>query len=136
MDEDLRPPMSGGDHSGCRVADQHLRYEQAGGRTHRTNSGNSEREDSMETVGQSVGKIETRLRQLGAQLDRLVAKADDVGTGAEIDYRRRIDHVRDKRALVQSRLDAYKAANGQKWDSFKGGVETAWHELEDAYKAI
>ena len=31
----------------------------------------------METVGQEVGRIETRLRQLGAKLDRLVAKADD-----------------------------------------------------------
>jgi hypothetical protein len=93
-------------------------------------------ENFMETVGQEVGKIETRLRQLGAKLDRLVAKADEVGPDGEIDYRRRIDHVRDKRALVQSRLDAYKAANGQKWESFKGGVETAWHELADAYKAV
>ena len=90
----------------------------------------------METVGQEVGKIETRLRQLGAKLDRLVAKADEGGTDAETDYRTRLDHVRDKRALVQSRIDAYKAANGQKWESFKGGVETAWHELADAYKAI
>jgi hypothetical protein len=95
-----------------------------------------QRENSMETAGQEVGKIETRLRQLGAKLDRLVAKADEVGTDAKIDFRRRIDDVRDKRALVQSRLDAYKAANGQKWESFKGGVKTAWHELEDALKAI
>ena len=90
----------------------------------------------METAGQEVGKIETRLRQLGAKLDRLVAQADEVGTDAKIDYRRRIDHIKDKHTLVQSRLNAYKAANGQKWDSFKGGVETAWHELEDAFKAI
>ncbi len=90
----------------------------------------------METAGQEVGKIETRLRQLGAKLDRLVAKADEAGTDAEIEYRRTVDQVKDKRALVQSRLDAYKAANGQKWDSFKGGIETAWHDLENALKAI
>ena len=90
----------------------------------------------METAGQEVGKIETRLRQLDAKLGRLVAKADEVGTDAETSYRRRIDHVKDKRALVQSRLDAYRAANGQKWESFKGGVQTAWYELEDAFKAI
>jgi hypothetical protein len=93
-------------------------------------------ENSMETAGQEVGKIETRLRQLGARLDRLMAKADEVGSDAQTDYRRRLDHVRDKQALVQSRLDAYRAANGQKWDSFKGGVETAWGELAAAYKAI
>ena len=90
----------------------------------------------MESVGQEVGKIETRLRQLGTRLDKLVAKADEVGTDVKTDYRRSIDHVRDKQALVQSRLDAYRAANGQKWESFKGGVETAWRELADAYKAI
>ena len=90
----------------------------------------------METAGQELGRIETRLRQLGAKLDRLVAKADEVGTDAKTDYRRRIEHVKDKQALVQSRLDAYRAANGQKWESFKGGVETAWHELADACKAI
>jgi hypothetical protein len=90
----------------------------------------------MERAGQEVGRIETRLRQLGAKLDRLVAAADEVGSDAKTDYRKRIDHVRDKQALVQSRLDAYRAANGQKWESCKGGVETAWGELADAYRAI
>ena len=90
----------------------------------------------MERAGQEVGRIETRLRQLGAKLDRLVAAADEVGSDAKTDYRKRIDHVRDKQALVQSRLDAYRAANGQKWESFKGGVETAWGDLADAYRAI
>ena len=90
----------------------------------------------METAGQDVGKIETRLRQLGTKLDRLVAKVAEVGAEARIDYCKSIDHIKDKRALVQSRLDAYKAANGQKWESFKGGVETAWHDLEDAFKAF
>ena len=90
----------------------------------------------METVGQEVGKIETRLRQLGAKLDKLVAKADEAGTEATIDYRRSIDHIKDKHAVVQSKLTAYRAANGQKWDSFKGGVELAWHDLENAFKAL
>ena len=98
--------------------------------------GNDERENSMETVGQEVGKIETRLRQLGAKLDRLVAKADEAGTEVKIDYRTSIDRIKDKHAVVQSKLDAYKAANGQKWDNFKGGVEIAWHDLADAFKAI
>jgi hypothetical protein len=90
----------------------------------------------MESTGQEVGKIETRLRQLGAKLDRLVAKADEAGSEAKVEYRKSIDHIKDKHAIVQGKLDAYKAANGQKWDNFKGGVETAWHDLEDAFKAI
>jgi len=90
----------------------------------------------METVGQEVEKIETRLRQLGAKLDRLVAKADEAGTEAKVDYRRNIDRIKDKHAVVQSKLNAYKAANGQKWDNFRGSVEIAWRDLADAFKAI
>ena len=73
---------------------------------------------------------------MGAKLDRLVAKADEAGTEVKIDYRTSIDRIKDKHAVVQSKLDAYKAANGQKWDHFKGGVETAWRDFEDAFKSL
>jgi hypothetical protein len=65
-----------------------------------------------------------------------VAKADEAGTEAKIAYRKQIDHAKDKHAVVQSKLNAFRAANGQKWDNFKGGVEVAWHDLEDAFKAL
>jgi hypothetical protein len=90
----------------------------------------------METAGQDVGKIETRLRQLGTRLDRLVAKADQTGTDVKLDYRKRIDVAKDKQAVVREKLNAYRAANGQKWDSFKSGVEIAWCDLENAFKAL
>ncbi len=90
----------------------------------------------MDTVGQEVGRIEMRLRQLGTKLDRLVAQAEEVGTDAGIEYRKQIGHVKDKHAVVQTKLKAFRAANGQKWDNFKVGVEAAWHDLESAFRAI
>jgi hypothetical protein len=90
----------------------------------------------METPGQEVGKIEMRLRQLGARLDRLVAKADATGTEAKVDYRTQIDHVRQKCAAVHDKLRAFLASNGRKWEDFRGGVETAWHDLQNACKTL
>ena len=90
----------------------------------------------MDTVGQEVGKIETRLRQLGMKLDRLVAKADEAGAEVKLDYRKQIDHIKDKHAVVQGKLDAFRAASGEKWDHFKGGVRIAWNDLDDAFKAL
>jgi hypothetical protein len=90
----------------------------------------------MKTVGQEVGKIETRLRQLGGKLDRLVAKVEGTGTEAQSDYRKCVEHIKDKHTAVQARLDAYRSAKGEKWDNFKGGVELAWHDLEKAFKAV
>jgi uncharacterized protein (DUF342 family) len=90
----------------------------------------------MDTTGQEVGKIETRLRQFGAKLDKLEANAGEAVNEAKIDYRKQIDNIKDKRAVVQSKLNAFKAANGQKWDNFKDGVEIAWQDLETAFKAL
>jgi phage-related minor tail protein len=90
----------------------------------------------MESTGQEVGRIETRLRQLGARLDKLVVKADEAGAEVKVDYRKQIDHIKDKHAVVQSKLTAFRAAGGQKWENFKGGVEVAWHDLENAFKAL
>jgi hypothetical protein len=33
-------------------------------------------------------------------------------------------------------VDALRAANGQKWDDFRGGVEIAWHDVENAFKDL
>jgi hypothetical protein len=90
----------------------------------------------METAGQEVGRIETRLRQLGTRVDRLVAKASEAGAEVKVDFGKQVDYVKDKRAAVQSQLDAFRAARGQKWDNFKGGVEMAWRDLENAYKVL
>jgi hypothetical protein len=98
--------------------------------------GNGETEDSMESAGQQVGRIETRLRQLNTRLDRLVAKADLAGTEVKADLRKQVDHAKEKHAVVQSKLGAFRAGNGEQWDHFKGGVEVAWRDLEDALKAI
>jgi uncharacterized coiled-coil DUF342 family protein len=90
----------------------------------------------MDSVGQEVGKIETRLRQLGTRLDKLVTKADEAGAEAKTEYRKQIDCIKDKHAAVQTKLTEFRAAGGQKWDNFKVGVETAWHDLENAFKAL
>lgn len=90
----------------------------------------------MDSAGQEVGKIETRLRQLGAKLDKLVVKADEAGTEVKVEYRKQIDCIKDKHAAVQGKLTEFRAAGGQKWDNFRGGVETAWHDLENAFKAL
>jgi hypothetical protein len=90
----------------------------------------------MESAGQQVGRIETRLRQLNTRLDRLVAKADLAGTEVKADLRKQVDHAKEKHAVVQSKLGAFMAGNGEQWDHFKGGVEVAWRDLDDALKAI
>jgi len=90
----------------------------------------------MEKTQDNVGRLETQLKHWGAQLDEFVAKADRAGTAARIDNRKRIDVLKAKVQAAQSRLDEVKTAGSEKWDTLKTGVETAWNDLEIAFKKL
>ena len=83
-----------------------------------------------------VAKMETRIENLGAKLDHLVAKAKEAGTDAKTDYRKRIHDLKAKYRAAQSKLDELRAASSEKWDAVKAGVENAWAELEAAFKKL
>jgi peptidoglycan hydrolase CwlO-like protein len=90
----------------------------------------------MEKTEDKVGKLEAQLKQWGARLDELVAKADRAGTAARIDNRKRIDDLKAKVHAAQAKLDEVKAAGSEKWETLKTGVESAWSELELAFKKL
>jgi hypothetical protein len=90
----------------------------------------------MEKTQENVGKLESQLKQWGARLDEFVAKTDKAGTTARIDNRKRIDDLRAKCRAAQSKLDEVRTAGSNKWETLKTGVESAWSELEIAFKKL
>jgi hypothetical protein len=90
----------------------------------------------MEKTEDNVGQLETQLKQWGAKLDEFVAKADRAGTAARIDNRKRIDDLKAKVQAAQAKLDEVKTAGSEKWDTLKAGVESAWNDLETAFKKL
>lgn len=83
-----------------------------------------------------VGKMEKQLQRWGANLDDLAAQAKAAGEGAMAEERRVLDDLREKQRVAQKRLDELKADGGDKWDTLKGGVESAYGELETAFKKM
>jgi hypothetical protein len=90
----------------------------------------------METMETHVGKMEAQLQRLGAKLDELVAKADQAGAEAKVDYRKRVDALKAQHRAAQVKLEEAKTAGSEKWGTFKTGVESAWRELEAAFKEL
>jgi hypothetical protein len=90
----------------------------------------------MKTNEVEVGKMEAQLKQWGVKLDDLVAKADQAGTEAKADYRKHIDDLRAKYQAAESKLDELKAASTDKKDTIKHGFESAWSEVEVAFKKL
>jgi hypothetical protein len=90
----------------------------------------------METVESHVGKLETQLQTWGARLDEMVAKADAARTEVRSDYRKRLDELKKKYKVAESRFGELKRAGSGKWETFRGGIETAWNDLETAFRKL
>ncbi len=83
-----------------------------------------------------VGKLETELKQWGAKLDELVAKSEKADAAAKAEYHKGLDDLRAKYQVAQARLAEVRAAGSEKWETFKEGLESAWSELEGAFKKL
>ena len=90
----------------------------------------------MENAQEHVGKLEAQLKQWGARLDQIVAKADKIGAGVNAEKRKRVDELKAKYQAAQSKFVEYKAAGCEKWETFKTGLETAWSDLEAGFKKL
>ncbi|SIO47504.1 hypothetical protein SAMN05444722_2420 [Rhodovulum sp. ES.010] len=80
-------------------------------------------------------KIQARLDQWRAEIDKLQAKAVEAGADARVEYDKQIEKLRARQAEAQDRLDELDSSRGEAWKDLKSGIEKAWNELESAVKS-
>ena len=79
-------------------------------------------------------KLEARLDQLAAEIDKLQAKAAEASADARIEYERQVEALRKKQADARDRLRDFDEASGEAWKDLTGGLEKAWNDLADAVR--
>jgi multidrug resistance efflux pump len=94
------------------------------------------KENAVENREEHVGKMETRLKNWGAKLDELTAKAEKADADVMVDYHKRLDDLKAKCLVAQSKLEALRVSEGEKWETFKNDVDVAWTELETAFQKL
>lgn len=90
----------------------------------------------MKIVKENIEKMESQLLQWDAKLDELIAKAELVRAEAKSDYREHIEELKAKHRTVKAKIDELKATSTDKWEIVKTGIESAWIELEEAFKKL
>ncbi len=92
-----------------------------------------------------VRKLKAKIDEWNAEIDKLMAKADQAGAEAKIKYRHQLDDLRVKRKEVEDRLAALQEAGESSWEGLKHGIERSWDtwmqsftkaksEFEEGYK--
>lgn len=77
-------------------------------------------------------KMEAQLKEWGAKIDELKAKAEKAEADAKLEYHKRIDGLQAKRNAVEAKLAEVKASGEEAWENLKDGAERAWNELRSA----
>lgn len=81
-----------------------------------------------------VEKVQARLNEWDAEIEKLKARADKAEADAKIAYLEQIETLREEQREAQSKLDDLRAAGDDAWEDMKAGVQNAWASLEKAAK--
>jgi len=93
-------------------------------------------ESNESSVDKTLSRLEDQLALWNAKLNDLVARVEVAGQQTKIDARKHLDEVKSQLDVARSRLEEAKTAGGDRWDKFKGGVESTWKDLERAFHKL
>ena len=83
----------------------------------------------MSTRDAYVEKLKARLDEMNAEIDKLQARSRALEADAEIQTRRKIDQLRERREELSDRISRIREAGAESWEALKEGAERALSEL-------
>jgi hypothetical protein len=80
-------------------------------------------------------KLEAQMREWSAKVDLLKARADQAEADAKIEYRNRLEDVRQKKEALQAKLSELQKTSDAAWKDIKAGTERAAADLKVALQS-
>lgn len=80
-------------------------------------------------------KLEAKLEEWNADINKLKAKADSAEADTQLEYYKQIDVLRTKQDEAKKKLNELKDASDDAWEDLKVGIESAWESLGSSIKS-
>lgn len=80
-------------------------------------------------------KLQAQLKEWGAEIDRLKAKADDAEADAQLEYYKEIEKLRSMQEAANRKLAELKEASDDAWEDLKADVDSAWDSMSSVLKS-
>jgi len=77
-------------------------------------------------------KLDAQLKEWGAQIALLEAKANNAKADAKIDYLKNIEALHRKQSEAKVKLQELKIAGDEAWGDLRTGAEKVWTEVKTA----
>jgi hypothetical protein len=82
-----------------------------------------------------IDRMARDLREWSADIDEFERIASRASTDRLEDYEQSMRNLREKRDLLSSRLQDLRGSTSEAWTELEPGIETAKHELRDAFES-
>ena len=82
-----------------------------------------------------IQKMQAKLDEWNAEIDKLKAKAAQVQADSRVEYQKQIQNLQEKRQGAEKKLAEVRQAGESAWQDLKAGAQSAWDALEDALKS-
>jgi archaellum component FlaC len=89
-------------------------------------------EEKLEKRKTYQEKIESQLKEWGAKIDQLKAKAETSTSELKMKYEKQIEDLRAKQEIVQLKLREFKDSGEETWEEIKTGIDKGLNELKDS----
>ncbi|MBS3917888.1 MAG: universal stress protein [Deltaproteobacteria bacterium] len=77
-------------------------------------------------------KIEGQLKEWGARIDELMAKAETSRAELKVKYEKQIEDLRAQQEALKKNLQEFKESGEEAWEHLKTGIEKNFDELKDS----
>ena len=75
-------------------------------------------------------KMAAQLKEWGAQIDLLEAKAENAGADIKVKHAKSIRELRAKQRAASEKIQELGKASGAAWDQVKGTADKIWDDLK------
>ena len=95
---------------------------------------NTAAEFSQQTKEEFQKKLETRLKELDAEIAKLREKGRDLKDKAKANWDQKMAELETKREAARAKLAEIGQSSAEAWEDVRKGAQSAWNELEEAVR--
>jgi len=77
-------------------------------------------------------KLNAKLDEWNADINKLKAKADSAEADVKLEYHEQIENLKEKQTAAEQKLNELTQASDAAWEDLKAGTESAWNSLGNA----
>jgi chromosome segregation ATPase len=86
----------------------------------------------MSSRDEYVRKMQAKLAELNADIDKLAAKAGEVSAELKSEYNQEMADLKKKQAAARQKLEAMQKSGECAWQDLKAGIDLAWTAIGES----